>query len=309
MERGKKKKTFDCKICPLKFNRNENLTRHMKTVHENTIRFECAKCSVSFTRKDSLITHQKRSRCGKRVNSDLGRGYEQQVGGSKSNNNNNNTFVDTHLPPFLMESNDLGITLKHPFTMIIAGPSGCGKTVFTKTMLKQRKHIFNVQFTEILWCYSEIGSLGSTREAGVIYHEGLPSEENYDGTPKLVVLDDLMHETNENVAKLFTKISHHRNVSVISITQNIFPRNKNARDIALNSHYLVIFKNPRDKAQVSHLARQICPENSKFFMDAFFQATSIPHGYLFVDFKQNTLDLHRFATDIFNKYPMVYIPR
>jgi hypothetical protein len=57
------------------------------------------------------------------------------------------------------------------------------------------------------------------------------------------------------------------------------------------------------------LARQICPENSKFFMDAFFDATSIPHGYLLVDFKQDTLDLHRFASDIFHKHPVVYIPR
>src|SRR5271170_1763720 len=194
--------------------------------------------------------------------------------------------------------------LIHPMTMIIAGPSSCGKTVFTNKLVKSK--LFNVKFTEIIWCYSEAGSVGE-RHKNITYNEGLPSEENYDGTPKLVILDDLMHETNENVDKLFTKISHHRNVSVILITQNIFPRNKNARDIALNSHYLVIFKNPRDKAQVNHLARQICPENSKFFMDSFFHATSVAHGYLFVDFKQDTFDLHRISSDIFNRHPMVYI--
>jgi len=198
--------------------------------------------------------------------------------------------------------------LTHPFTMIIAGPSSCGKTVFTKKLLAFGRKLFNVKFSEIIWCYSELGSLGE-QLPGITYNEGLPSETEYTGCPKLVILDDLMHETNENVAKLFTKISHHRNVSVISITQNIFPKNKNARDIALNSHYLVIFKNPRDKAQVNHLARQIHPENSKFFMDAFFSATSVPHGYLFISFKQNTVDAHRIMTDIFHPHPIVFIPR
>jgi hypothetical protein len=195
--------------------------------------------------------------------------------------------------------------LTHPFTMIIAGPTGCGKTVFTNKLLDS--DLFSVEFSEIIWCYSEIGSLG-TRNPNITYIEGLPSEETLDGTPKLIVLDDLMHETNENVAKLFTKISHHRNVSVISITQNIFPRNKNARDIALNSHYLVIFKNPRDKAQVRCLARQVAPDKPLFFMDAFFQATSIPHGYLLIDCKQTTPDSEQLKADIFHKHPLVFTP-
>ena len=196
--------------------------------------------------------------------------------------------------------------LSHPFTMIIAGPSGSGKSVFCNKLIRSK--LFDVDFTEIIWCYSEIGSLGE-RSENVTYNEGLPSEDMYDGKPKLVIIDDLMHETDDSVAKLFTKISHHRNVSVISITQNIFPRNKNARDIALNSHYLCIFKNPRDKAQVNHLGRQICPENSKFFIEAFMDATSVPHGYFFIDFKQSTPEKHRFSTDIFNKYLTIYTPR
>jgi hypothetical protein len=195
--------------------------------------------------------------------------------------------------------------LIHPFTMIIAGPTGCGKTVFSNQLIDS--HLFNVEFTEIIWCYSEIGSLGS-RNPKVTYNEGLPSEEKLDGTPKLVVLDDLMHDLDQSVAKLFTKISHHRNVSVIAITQNIFSQNKNARDIALNSHYLAIFKNPRDKAQVRCLARQVFPDKPLFFMDAFIKATSIPHGYLLVDCKQATPESEQLKSDIFNKHPLVFTP-
>jgi DNA polymerase III delta prime subunit len=199
--------------------------------------------------------------------------------------------------------------LQHPMTMLIAGPSGSGKTVFTTNFVRSLNRLFkNTRFTDIIWCYSEAGSIGEDRLPDVTYHEGLPSEDMYDGTAKLVILDDLMHETDDSVAKLFTKISHHRNVSVILLNQNIFPRNKNARDIALNSHYMVIFKNVRDKAQISHLARQVCPDNTKFFMDAYNQATGKAHGYLFMDFKQGTADSMRFATDIFNPFPLVFVP-
>jgi septin family protein len=199
--------------------------------------------------------------------------------------------------------------LHHPMTMLIAGPSGSGKTVFTTNLVKSSKRMFkDVNFSEIIWCYSESGSIGDDRLPNVSYHEGLPSEDQYDGTPKLVILDDLMHETDDSVAKLFTKVSHHRNVSVILLNQNIFPRNKNARDITLNTHYMVIFKNVRDKAQITHLARQVYPENTKFFMDAYNQATSKAHGYLFMDFKQGTADNMRFATDIFSPHPLVFVP-
>jgi hypothetical protein len=75
----------------------------------------------------------------------------------------------------------------------------------------------------------------------------------------------------------------------------------------LNSHYLVIFKNLRDKAQIGHLARQVCPRENKFFMDAYEQATSRAHGYLFLDFTQKAIDILRFGTDIFYRHPLVYI--
>lgn len=198
------------------------------------------------------------------------------------------------------------VKLQHPATMIVAGPTSCGKTVFTNNLIKAK--LFDVEFAEVIWCYSESGSVAD-RLPNVLYNEGLPSDDMFDGRPKLIVLDDLMHESGENVAKLFTKKSHHWNVTVILINQNLFPKSKHARDMALNSHYLAIFKNPRDKAQITHLGRQVYPENSKFFADAYHQATNVAHGYLFVDFKQNTPENQRILTSIFDEYPVVFVPR
>jgi hypothetical protein len=190
--------------------------------------------------------------------------------------------------------------------MIVAGPTSCGKTVFTTRLVKSK--LFDVEFDEVVWCYSESGSV-SDRLPNVVYNEGLPSDDMFDGRPKLLILDDLMHESGEQVAKMFTKKSHHWNVTVILINQNLFPKSKHARDMALNSHYLVIFKNPRDKAQISHLGRQVYPENTRFFADAYRQATDRPHGYLFVDFKQNTPEAERIRSEIFDEHPVVYLPR
>jgi len=39
-----------------------------------------------------------------------------------------------------------------------------------------------------------------------------------------VIIDDLMQETNETVANMFTKGSHHRNISVVFLAQNLFPK-------------------------------------------------------------------------------------
>ena len=55
----------------------------------------------------------------------------------------------------------------------------------------------------------------------VRFEEGLPSSSMFDSsTRNLIVIDDLMAETDERVTNLFTKNSHHRNTSVLYLVQN-----------------------------------------------------------------------------------------
>ena len=72
-------------------------------------------------------------------------------------------------------------------------------------------------------------------------------------------MDDLMTNTDDRVVDIFTKISHHRNLSVVYLTQNLFYKNKQTRTLSLNSHYIVLFKNAGDATQVANLARQMYP--------------------------------------------------
>ena len=114
---------------------------------------------------------------------------------------------------------------------------------------------------------------------------------------------------SKKVSELFTRGSHHRNISLVLITQNLFHQGPSSRDISLNSKYIVVFKNPRDKTQIVHLARQVYPENVSSFHKIYLEACKDPHSYLFLDLTQSINDLLRFRTKIFpGKITEVFAP-
>ena len=151
----------------------------------------------------------------------------------------------------------------------------------------------------IIYCYGSYQPLFNTMK-NVTFEEGLPSNLNT-VTNALIIVDDLMSELagDSRLSSLFTKGSHHRNLSIIFIVQNIFHQGKEMRNINLNSHYLTLYKNPRDKSQIMHLARQMCPGKTKAFQEIFNDATSKPYSYLFVDLRPESDDRMRMRTGIF----------
>ena len=112
-------------------------------------------------------------------------------------------------------------------------------------------------------------------------------------------MDDLMTSTDDRVVDIFTKISHHKNLLVVYLTQNICYKNKQTSTLLLNSHYIVLFKNARDVTQVANLARQMYPGKSALMIEAFKNAKSAPYGYLLIDLKQEDDDKLRLRTGIF----------
>ena len=115
----------------------------------------------------------------------------------------------------------------------------------------------------------------------------------------LIILDDLLNEAySKQACHLFTKGRHHRNISVIMITQNLFHQAKHCRDIPLNAKYSVLLKNTRDKNQFTHLAGQVYPEDSAGLYKAYLEATDKTHGYQVLDFSQDK-DRLRFRKNIF----------
>jgi hypothetical protein len=130
---------------------------------------------------------------------------------------------------------------------------------------------------------------------GIEFNQGIPEDiDNADyldtSQRNLIVLDDLMAQSGEDkrIADLFTKGSHHRNLSIIYIAQNVFHEGKEMRNISLNAHYIVLFKSPRDKQKIYMLARQVNPGKVQEFMRSYEDATRRPHGCLMLDLKPTT---------------------
>ena len=93
----------------------------------------------------------------------------------------------------------------------------------------------------------------------VSFVKGVPEFENPEIIPTLIVLDDLMETAySTKVSQLFTKGSHHRNISLVLITQSL--------------------------------------ENISSFHKTYLDVCKDPHTYLFLDLTQSINDLLRFRT-------------
>ena len=97
--------------------------------------------------------------------------------------------------------------------------------------------------------------------------------------------------------KNFTQLSHHNNLSVIYLNQNLYYQGKCARTLDLNTAYTVLLKNPRNIQQVALLGRQLVM--GKLLKAAYCDATSLPFGYLVVDLSPKGNESYRLRTNVF----------
>ena len=194
---------------------------------------------------------------------------------------------------------------KHPFTCMMVGPSKSGKTTLLKRILKSYKLIIDPEINRIVYCYSvwqdEFNIIKSIVPI-IEFREGLPDIDDFDKSlNNLLILDDLMEECSKerSLYRVFTIYSHHKNISVFFLVQNLFPKEKNFRTMSINVNYIILFNNPRDRSQFNHLARQVFPENTNFLTECFRDAVdNKPFGYLFMDFTQSTRRGLRIQTGI-----------
>lgn len=200
--------------------------------------------------------------------------------------------------------------MKHPFTCIVSGPTGCGKTTLVRAIIQEK--VIEPAPRNILWLYAADQPLYKGMK-GVNFHKGIPEDIEDRFNPKtnnLLIIDDLMTEchSDERMTRLFSVGSSHNNLSIIFIVHNLFHHGKEMRNISLNTHYIILFKNPRDSQQIATLARQMYPRKSQFLIEAYEDATTRPHGYLFIDLKPNTNEQLRIRTGILPKdTPYVYV--
>ena len=166
--------------------------------------------------------------------------------------------------------------------------------------------MFDVKPDRVFYCYGVYQKKFETMQ-NVEFIHGLPDSFNtlHGSNHNLVIIDDLQDEVanNKAVEQLFTRESHHRNISVVYINQNLFYQGKHARTIALNTHYTVLFRNPRANSQLRILRSQ---SGLKHLEEAYADAMKHDQfAYLVIDLSPFSQTEYKLRTRIFPNEDMV----
>ena len=195
------------------------------------------------------------------------------------------------------------------------------KTFFLVELLKRTRTYLQPSPQRIIWLYKRWQPLYDVIKKSILlrveFIKGIPLNLEKDDflntrVRNLIVLDDLATDASKDsrIPDLFTEGSHHRNLSVIALNQNLyFSKDPTQRR---NCHYLILFNNPVDKQPVMTLARQMYPHNPRELLSHFQVAISQPYGSLLIDLKPTTPEALRMRTNIFDKTtsndPTLFLP-
>jgi hypothetical protein len=190
-----------------------------------------------------------------------------------------------------------------------SGATCSGKTTWVYRLLQHKDEMFVTPPEKVMCCYGVYQPLFEVMERDISFisfHKGLPTENELndlsdENVCNLVVLDDLMESVTASpeMENLFVKGMHHRHLSILYLNQNLYCKGKHSRTINLNTHVLVLMKNPRDVSQLQCLARQAFLGKGTFLLEAYRDATSLPYGYLILDFSPSANEDYRVRTKVF----------
>ena len=208
---------------------------------------------------------------------------------------------------------------------IVAAASAGGKTSWVIKLIQHREDMFpDNPPKRVMVCYSMYQPLYQELQQAipeVIFKKGLPSKEELlelSGDTKaehsLLIIDDLMTElvNSKEMEELFVTLAHHRKITSLFLTQNIFYQGKYSRTISLNTWYFVLLSLRRDLRQLKTLASQIYGGgNSKAFMAAYLDTQQNKFGYLLVDVSPHGNPKFMLRTNIFPDDPptIIYVPQ
>jgi hypothetical protein len=203
-----------------------------------------------------------------------------------------------------------------PFSMGIFASRASGKTHFVRSLLLEQERLIHTPFKKVLWIYKSwqddlFKELNSQTNFEIEFIDDIPNTMVEKATVNtLIVIDDLMRTATSSplVESLFTR-GRHLGLSVVFLSQNLFNKGKYSRDLALNMDYIVLFKNVRDVTQITHIARQMYPNNTNFLMKAYEDATRRTYGHLFLDLKPNGEQSLRVRGNILDEFQHIYTPK
>ena len=198
------------------------------------------------------------------------------------------------------------------FKILVAGPSRCGKTWFTFNLIKNIGKIAKDVPDKIVYVYAQ-------QQAG--YEDWLKYVDYFINADNnaidqvielaksnklLVIFDDLIHsDLLQDIARLFTIDGRHMQMSLVFLTQRLFFQNEYYKQISRNSDYFVIFRNPRNQAEIRDLARQVTPTDLS--LSTLYEIATIkPYTYLFINFTQEAIEEYKYLSRLFEQPNILY---
>ena len=206
-------------------------------------------------------------------------------------------------------------TLNHPFRLVVSGPTSTGKTNFIFRLLNQKDELIEPSIEQVLYLYGEWQPIFEKHKNKFIFSRDLNLLNMNPKKRTLLVIDDLLQKLSgsDDLLELFTQRSHHRGVSVILVSQNIFSHSKIFRTVKLNCTNYYLTRHNSDLNQLNYFARQIEPNGETArFTDAYNMATkNKQYGGLFISIDPKTPDIFKyiiFENEHLNQ-PTIIIPR
>ena len=193
---------------------------------------------------------------------------------------------------------------------IIFGQTGAGKTHFILNVIKNNLvHPFPSKLYYMYNVEQEFMKTWNTTEnQSITFIKGLDFEQLNTSEPSLLVVDDLVLSTNKTVAEMFILGSHHKQISLFYITQNLFPNDPIFRIMSANAHYYILFHCQRHFRQVHTLARQIyVGEDLKRIINAYKRASEKPRGFIVLSFSPLLPQELTVVTDWWEPCPSIYL--
>ena len=189
------------------------------------------------------------------------------------------------------------VLFRHPFTCLCIGPTMAGKTRYIANVIKYKDDVIVPNVKRVIYSYKKYQPIFDTMQ-DVEFVQGLHFKLDR-AIPTLLIIDDQMGDCNSMLTDLFAVGAHHDNCSIIFVSQVLFLQDKAYRAACQNAMYMILFRSPRCKSQIGHLARQMFTGNrAKEMVHAFEDATSKPFSNLIVDCKPDTPDILRFRSNV-----------
>ena len=193
--------------------------------------------------------------------------------------------------------------------IIVTGATSSGKT---SAILKILKEGLIEPFPEnIYYLYGSYQPFMETWNSDKLnphieFIEGLKLDciDDFKGS-KALIIDDLSLDQNKELTNHFLRGSHHKQCTTFYVNHSIFMNDNNYRLLSNNAHYIMIFNNRRNQAQVSRLATQVGSVES--ITTAYKYSNLQPFGFILLCFHPLIPKELTVIGDFFKKCPKVFL--